>query len=167
MLRQGSEHDGARIRVEALAVCPARPTTRHFVVTRPPWVRFRGSTRRGDHFVGSAGCVQVFRCRHYKTIHALWRPASEKRQGRKSRWVGHWRCRGLYGELASGCGAGRYDRSGRAGRFGSKVGCASGREGVKGVLRDPIDAVPGQSGMSTQMGAPPVESRPEWYVSVW
>jgi hypothetical protein len=49
---------------------------------------------------------------------------------------------GIYGELASGCGAGRYDRSGRAGRFGSKVGCARGREGMKGVLRDPIDAVP-------------------------
>src|SRR5260221_8053552 len=29
MLRQGSEHDGARVRVEALAVCAARPTTRH------------------------------------------------------------------------------------------------------------------------------------------
>src|SRR5712691_7348747 len=32
MLRQGSEHDGARVRVEALAVCPARLTTRHSVV---------------------------------------------------------------------------------------------------------------------------------------
>lgn len=32
MLRQGSEHDGARVRVEALAVCPARLTTRHFIV---------------------------------------------------------------------------------------------------------------------------------------
>ena len=68
--------------------------------------------------------VQVFRCRHCKTIHALGRPASEKRQGRKSRWVGHRRCRGLYGGLAVGCGAGRYDRSGRTGRIGSKVGCA-------------------------------------------
>jgi hypothetical protein len=26
VLRQGSEHDGARVRVEALAVCPARLT---------------------------------------------------------------------------------------------------------------------------------------------
>jgi hypothetical protein len=32
MLRQGSEHDGARVRVEALAVCPARLTTRRSVV---------------------------------------------------------------------------------------------------------------------------------------
>ena len=38
---------------------------------------------------------------------------------------------GIYGELASGCGAGRFDRSGRsgrAGRFGSNVGCGRGRE---------------------------------------
>ena len=74
--------------------------------------------------------------------------------------------RAIYGELASGCSAGRFDRSGRGGRLGSKVGCARGGERVKGVLRDPIDAVPGQSGMSTQVGAPPVESRPEWCVSV-
>ena len=110
--------------------------------------------------------VQVFRCRHCKTIHALGRPASEKRQGRKSRWVGHRRCRGLYGGLAVGCGAGRYDRSGRTGRIGSKVGCALGRERVNGVLRDTIDAIPGQSGVSTQVGTPPVESRPEWRVSM-
>jgi hypothetical protein len=110
--------------------------------------------------------VQVFRRRHCETIHALGRPASEKRQGTKSRWVGHRRCSGLYGELALGCGAGRFDRSGRAGRFGSNVGCARGGERVNGVLRDPIDAVPGQSGVSTQVGAPPVESRSEWRVSV-
>jgi hypothetical protein len=113
-----------------------------------------------------AGSVQVFRRRHCETIHALGRPASEKRQGTKSRWVGHRRCSGLYGELALGCGAGRFDRSGRAGRFGSNVGCARGGERVNGVLRDPIDAVPGQSGVSTQVGAPPVESRSEWRVSV-
>jgi hypothetical protein len=41
------------------------------------------------------GTVQVFRRRHCETIHALGWPASEKRQGTKSRWVGHWRCRGL------------------------------------------------------------------------
>src|SRR5262249_34144038 len=32
MLRQGSEHDSARVRFEALAVCPARLATRHSVV---------------------------------------------------------------------------------------------------------------------------------------
>jgi hypothetical protein len=38
--------------------------------------------------------VQVFGCRHDEAIHALRRPASEKRQGTKSRDVGHRRCRG-------------------------------------------------------------------------
>jgi hypothetical protein len=36
-----------------------------------------------------SGCVQVFGRRHHGTIHGLRRPASEKRQGTKSRWVGH------------------------------------------------------------------------------
>jgi len=34
------------------------------------------------------------------TIDGLDRPASEKRQGRKSRGVGHQRCSGRYGDLA-------------------------------------------------------------------
>src|SRR6266851_6833698 len=38
--------------------------------------------------------VQAFGCRHDEAIHALRRPASEKRQGTKSREVGHRRCRG-------------------------------------------------------------------------
>ena len=33
--------------------------------------------------------------------HALRRPASEKRQGTKSRKVGHRQCSGLYGDLAT------------------------------------------------------------------
>ena len=37
----------------------------------------------------SSGNVQVFGRRNCGTIHALWRPAAEKRQGRKSRDVGH------------------------------------------------------------------------------
>ncbi len=36
--------------------------------------------------------------------HTLGRPASEKRQGTKSREVGHRRCRGLYGDLAAASG---------------------------------------------------------------
>src|SRR5258708_22634833 len=46
--------------------------------------------------------VQVFGCRHDEAIHALRRPASEKRQGTKSREVGHRRCRGRYGDLSAG-----------------------------------------------------------------
>src|SRR6266545_5037585 len=40
--------------------------------------------------------VQVFGRRNAKIIHALWRPASEKRQGTKSRGVGRRRCSGRY-----------------------------------------------------------------------
>jgi hypothetical protein len=48
--------------------------------------------------------VQVFGCRDDEALRALWRPAAEKRQGTKSREVGHWRCRGRYGDLAAGLG---------------------------------------------------------------
>src|SRR3979490_2143117 len=55
--------------------------------------------------------VQVFGCRHDEAIHALRRPASEKRQGTKSREVGHRRCRGLYGDLAAASGWARLVRA--------------------------------------------------------
>jgi hypothetical protein len=54
------------------------------------------------------------------TIDGLDRPASEKRQGRKSRDVRQRQCRGRYGDLAAGYLAGRFERSGRCGRVGSK-----------------------------------------------
>jgi len=47
-------------------------------------------------------CVQVFGCRHDEAIHALRRPASEKRQGTKSREVGHRRCRGRLWRFSRG-----------------------------------------------------------------
>src|SRR5260370_7463305 len=43
--------------------------------------------------------VQVFGRRNAKIIHALWRPASENRQGTKSRGVGHRRSTPPYGDL--------------------------------------------------------------------
>ena len=46
-----------------------------------------------------SGFVQVFGRRHDDPFHALWRPASKKRQGTKSREVGHRRCNGRYGDL--------------------------------------------------------------------
>ena len=52
---------------------------------------------------GAAGNSRPYReCRHDEAIHALRRPASEKRQGTKSREVGHRWCRGRYGDLAAG-----------------------------------------------------------------
>jgi hypothetical protein len=43
--------------------------------------------------------VQVFGRRHDDPFHALWRPASKKRQGTKSREVVHWWCNGRYGDF--------------------------------------------------------------------
>ena len=45
--------------------------------------------------------VQVFGCRHDEAIHAVRRPASEKRQGAKSREVGTGGAAGAYGDLAA------------------------------------------------------------------
>jgi hypothetical protein len=52
--------------------------------------------------VHESGSVQVFGCRRHETIHTLGQPASEKRQGTKSRGVGHRRCSGRYGDYMSG-----------------------------------------------------------------
>jgi hypothetical protein len=49
--------------------------------------------------VHESAFVQVFGRRHDDPFHALWRPASKKRQGTKSREVGHWRGSGRYGDL--------------------------------------------------------------------
>jgi hypothetical protein len=43
--------------------------------------------------------VQVFGCRHAETIPTLRRPASEKRQGTKSREVGHRQSSECYRDL--------------------------------------------------------------------
>ena len=45
--------------------------------------------------------VQVFGRRRGETIDALMRPATEKRQGTKSRSVVHRWCGGRYGELSA------------------------------------------------------------------
>jgi hypothetical protein len=103
----------------------------------------------------------------HETIHALWRPAFEKRQGTKSRWVGYWRCRGFYGDLTAACGLGKFVRSGRLGRFASKNGCGCGPEGVDCALGDRIgDAASSHSGAPTQAGELPAEGRREWRVSL-
>src|ERR1700730_13991905 len=60
--------------------------------------------------------VQVFGCRDAETIAALGEPASEKRQGKKSRGVGHRRCSGRYGDLASARALGKLRRGWRSDR---------------------------------------------------
>jgi hypothetical protein len=45
------------------------------------------------------GNILIYSARHDEPFHMLWRPASKKRQGTKSREVWHWRCGGRYGDL--------------------------------------------------------------------
>jgi len=52
----------------------------------------------------TAALVQVFGRRHDEPFNALWRAASKKRQGTKSREVWHWRCFGRYGDLIAAPG---------------------------------------------------------------
>jgi len=54
--------------------------------------------------------VQVFGRRDDNVLHALRRPAAEKRQGTKSRAMVQRRCRGRYGDLATGYGLRRLER---------------------------------------------------------
>jgi len=101
------------------------------------------------------------------TIDGLDRPASEKRQGRKSRDVRQRQCSGRYGDLAAGYLAGRFERSGRCGRVGSKNRSACAGVRADCGLRDRIGGgVAGRSGWPGQAGALPAGSRPEWRVSV-
>ena len=111
--------------------------------------------------------VQVFGRRNVEPIHALVRPASEKRQGTKSRWAGHWRCRGLYGELSGASGSKRMTRSGRAHGFGPRRRCRCGAERAdRGVVDQNGAGDAGPSDGPTQAGAMPVEIRREWLVSL-
>src|SRR5712671_8204603 len=62
-------------------------------------VRSEGQSGKHILAVSFSGFVQVFGRRHEEPFHALWRPASKKRQGTKSREVGHRWCSGRYGDL--------------------------------------------------------------------
>jgi hypothetical protein len=127
---------------------------------RPAWPR---ATENPKSWM--AAHVQVFGRRNAKTIHALMQPASEKRQGTKSRWVGHRRCRKLYGDFAASSGSKGMRRSGRADGFAPRRGCACSAERSDRRFVDQNGAGDaGQSDGSTQAGALPVESRREWRV---
>jgi hypothetical protein len=54
-----------------------------------------------QHVAEESARVQVFSRRRLRSNEALRWPAAEKRQGTKSRWVGHGRCSGLYGDLTA------------------------------------------------------------------
>src|SRR5260370_41205003 len=72
--------------------------------------------------------VQVFGRRDAETIPTLGQPASEKRQGTKSRGVGHRQCSGCYGDLASAGVLGKLSRRWRSDRFSLNLGRACWRE---------------------------------------
>jgi len=57
-----------------------------------------GSVRDED------GNILIYSARHDEAIDALMRPATEKRQGTKSRWSAWWRCREHYGDLVAAAG---------------------------------------------------------------
>ena len=81
-----------------------------------------------------------------EAIQTLWRPASEKRQGRKSRSVEQRRYGGRYGDLAAACWLRSFDEIGRFARFSLKHGCARRGEGVERRLYDEIGIICVQSG---------------------
>jgi hypothetical protein len=109
--------------------------------------------------------VQVFGCRDAEPIHARRRPASEKRQGTKSRWVG-WRGRGLYGELRAASGSKRMRRSGRAHGLGRRRGCACrAKRADRGIDRNGAGDA-GESDGPTRVEAMPIEIRRGWLISL-
>jgi hypothetical protein len=55
----------------------------------------------------------------HDTSHALRRPASEKRQGTKSRWGNVGECRN-YGDFAAGSGVDVVERGGNVGNFATR-----------------------------------------------
>ena len=81
-------------------ICTERPAARVVAVTRlgllgtSGLVPFRAVSVWRPSVIPTSlemsGFVQVFGRRHDEAIHALRRPASEKRQCTKSREVGHW-----------------------------------------------------------------------------
>ena len=108
-------------------------------------LRSSGSTRPTMRCCMS-GVVQVFGCRDAETILTLGEPASEKRQGRKSRDVGHRRCSGRYGDLTPASVLGKLSRRWRSDRFSWNAGRACWREQADRTLLDRIfGAITGQS----------------------
>ena len=104
-------------------------TARMLGLTVPPHAA--RPRRRGDRIriatahVVCCSCSRPFVCRfsaagNDEPLHALWRPAAEKRQGTKSRAMVQRRCRRRYGDLATGYGLRRLERSACNDRLSAK-----------------------------------------------
>jgi hypothetical protein len=127
----------------------------------------RPQTRRLSSGSAMTARAQVFGRRNVEPIHAFGRPASEKRQGTKSRWVGHWRCRGLHGELSGGAGLKEDDAKRSSPGFDPRRGGPGGAERAdRGFVDQNGAGEAGQSDGPTQARAMPVEIRREWLVSL-
>ena len=96
----------------------------------------------------------------------LGRPASEKRQGTKSREVGHRRCRGLYGDLAAVSGWARLVRAPAPISLPRRMGVGDGPNECSGGCRTVL-AVSLRADLSTcgkrRLCWP---SQPEWRASL-
>ena len=95
-------------------------------------------------------------------IGALGRPASEKRQGRKSRSVVRGRCGWRYGDLAARSELRNLGWSGCGDGFAAQRGCGRRCERAVGALNDKIgSATTVESGAPLRAWVLPAESRPE------
>jgi hypothetical protein len=109
-----------------------------------------------------SGSVQVFGRRDDEPLHVLRWPASEKRQGTKSRSVTGSGCRGRYGDFAGGLGLLWLERGGRRARFSLKGAVSRRWKRVDWTLPDGIDgATAGQSRGPMRAWAPPAASQQE------
>src|ERR1700722_4605580 len=116
-------------------------------------------------------CMSPQLCRfsdagRHDASHALGRPASEKRQGTKSREVEHRRCGGHYGDLAAGSGFGRLERSGCGDRFAAKHRRMRSERAIWAQREEIGRATGGESGAPMRAWALPAESRPGWRSSL-
>ena len=90
-------------------------------------------------------------------------PASEKRQGRKSRSVVQRRCGVRYGDLAAGLGLKRLGRSGCRGGLAANPGWAHWGERAVGTFHDGIcGADTGQSRGRKRVWSRPAASQRGW-----
>jgi hypothetical protein len=65
-----------------------------------PFVKRRRESCTSGTVRDEDGNILIHSARHAETVPTLGQPASEKRQGRKSRGVRHRQCSGCYGDLA-------------------------------------------------------------------
>jgi hypothetical protein len=103
--------------------------------------------------------VQVFGRWNAETIRALWQPASEKRQGRKSRSVVQRRCGGRYGDFAAACWLRKFDEIGRFAWFSLEHEWARSGDGAGRFLCDEIGGNGVRSGDPIRAWRLPAESQ--------